>query len=238
MGASRLTIPNMQALLRRLEAVGQAALVTIESVVSSFCDGLDVQWVERQEYGRTPGSVVSSALECYRELLTSIETTPVPVIALVNGPALGGGLGLVAAADLVIASPHATFAFPEALMGLIPAVAFAATARRIGSPHTRFLALSGKPLSAADALRLGLVDEIAEDVEVALAAYAKRFLRMDRRALSNIKTLVSTHYGMGADYYADASSRFADLWNSRETRKRMTRFAGGQTPWSDEGDHQ
>jgi polyketide biosynthesis enoyl-CoA hydratase PksH len=116
-------------------------------------------------------------------------------------------------------------------MGLIPAMVFPILARRIGVPRARLLALGAKPLSATVALQWGLVDEITDDLEATLAHYARRFARMDARALTGMKQLVTTHFAPPAGYMADAATRFYELMASPETRTRVRRFVAGEAPW-------
>jgi enoyl-CoA hydratase/carnithine racemase len=194
--------------------------------------GLDLEALTGPDEGRAP--CCASYLSRYEALLTALERRPEPVVALVDGPALGGGLGVAAVADLVLASPHASFALPETLVGLIPALVFPVVARRVGVPRARLLALGGKPLTAAAALDWGLIDAIAQDLEGALQPYLQRFVRMDNRAVSAVKALVATHFAVPPAYPDDATERFVELATSRETRARLRRFAAGEAPWQEE----
>lgn len=248
-GRTRLTPEFIDRLAHSLRSEREARLVTIEGTPGSFCEGLDIEALALQhndvalslssddDLAQYAELLVSSidVLTQFAELLASIEQAPLPVVALVDGPALGGGVGLAAVADLVLASPRSSFALPETLMGLIPAMVFPFTARRIGVPKARLMALGAKPLSATMALQFGLVDEITDDLEAALANHARRFARMDPRATGAIKTLLWPHFGMPpAGYQASASSRFLELLASEETRTRLVRFANGEAPWPEE----
>jgi enoyl-CoA hydratase/carnithine racemase len=139
---------------------------------------------------------------------------------------MGGGVGLAAASDLVLASPRASFALPETLMGLIPAMIFPYVARRIGVSHARLLALGSRPLTAAAALEYGMVDEVADDLPALLLRHAKRFAKMDRRAIAEIKTLIAVHFPPPQGYVVEAASRF-----SHQTRARIASFMEGNPPW-------
>jgi enoyl-CoA hydratase/carnithine racemase len=104
--------------------------------------------------------------------------------------------------------------------------------RRIGLPKARLLALGSKPLSVTQAFESGLVDEVVDDLEVALAHHARRFSRMDPHAIGIVKTLVSSYFTTSpAGYQASASLSFLELLTSEETLKRLVRFNAGDPPW-------
>lgn len=233
-GETRLTADLIRCMAHSLTGDHGARLVTIEGRPGAFCAGLDIESLAIE-----PGSIdellnPTGHLAQFAEILALLTRTEAPVVALVDGPAMGGGVGLAAAADLVLATPRASFALPETLMGLIPAMIFPYVARRIGVPKARLLALGGKPLSAEAALRAGLVDEIVDDgaaLGQALVQYARRFSRMDTRAVGAMKSLVARHFDVPSGYQGDALERFADLLCSEETRVRLVRFAAGESPW-------
>jgi enoyl-CoA hydratase/carnithine racemase len=228
-GEARLDAVLVDRLLAELDADRDATLVTLESDGAAFCEGLDLGALVE------PAGAVTAALGRFGALLDAIETAPRPVVALVNGPALGGGVGLLAAADVVIAAPHATFALPEALFGVIPAIALPVVARRVGPARARWLAVSTLSISASEALRIGLVDEVSADLDDALARYTRRFDRVDLRALAEVKALSVALHADVAAYREDVINRFERLASSAATRERVTRFQAGETPWPDGG---
>jgi methylglutaconyl-CoA hydratase len=99
------------------------------------------------------------------DMLETIDTCPVPVIARVHGPALGGGSGLCAVADLVIAEAGAKFGFTETRLGILPAVISPFVIAKIGETHARALFSGGRRFDAIRAQRIGLVHEVVEGVE-------------------------------------------------------------------------
>lgn len=110
----------------------------------------------------------TAALAAFR----SVEACPLPVIAAVNGLAHGGGLELALACDHVVAAASATFALPEARLGIAAAYALARAPQRIGRSWTWRLAATATPIDAATAQRIGLVDEVVDDGEAVTAAHA------------------------------------------------------------------
>jgi enoyl-CoA hydratase/carnithine racemase len=200
-----------------------ARYATIEGEPGAFCAGLDLAWLAE------PGLDVRSAQQRYAQLMHTIELAPCPVIALVDGVALGGGLGLAAAADLVLATPSATFGLPDVLVGLAPAIVLPFVAHRTGMARARLLALDGGAVPADVAAAMGLVDEITDDLERTLRRHVKRLLRMDSRAQREVKQIAAR---LGTpDAEADALGRFAALYDTDATKARIARMAAGEPPW-------
>jgi enoyl-CoA hydratase/carnithine racemase len=226
-GYARLDAGVIERLLAGLAGADAATYVTIESEAAAFCEGLDL--------GALPAAAADAraTLERFAALLDAIETTPRPIVAVVGGAALGGGAGLAAAADVVIATPDATFGLPESLFGLIPAMVLPVIARRTGAARARWLAVGAHVVPAAEAWRLGLVDEVVDDLEAGLAPYARRFERLDTRSIGDLKTLAASLDRAPQGYREDGADRFCRLLASPQTRARIERFLAGGTPWPD-----
>jgi methylglutaconyl-CoA hydratase len=134
----------------------------------SFCAGADIDWMRAAlqldvEANEQDAMAMADALE-------AIDTCPVPVIARVHGPALGGGSGLCAVSDLVIAEAGAKFGFTETRLGILPAVISPFVIARIGETHARALFPGGRRFDAVRAQRIGLVHEVVEGIEALDAA--------------------------------------------------------------------
>jgi methylglutaconyl-CoA hydratase len=99
------------------------------------------------------------------EMFEAIDTCPAPVVARVHGAALGGGMGLCAVADLVIAESGTRFGFTETRLGIVPAVIAPYVIARIGETHARALFPGGRRFDAVRAQRIGLVHEVVEGIE-------------------------------------------------------------------------
>ena len=220
-GAPRLSVSAAATL--RADLASAAGVVTLEGEAGHFCEGLDLDVLSDDQTDYAQG------MAAYRELLADIAACPWPVVALVDGVALGGGVGLLAAADMVIATPRSTFGLPETLIGLTPAVVFPYLATRLSVARTRLLALGIAPMSAETALRDGLIDEVAEDLEAAFSVHAKRFARLDARAMGHVKAMTRAFVSHGD--VADAERRFHELLASGPTQARLGRMARGAPPW-------
>ncbi|HET8584466.1 MAG TPA: enoyl-CoA hydratase-related protein [Casimicrobiaceae bacterium] len=143
--------------------VGDARAVILSGDGPSFSAGADVEWM-RSSVDLTHDENVADALRL-RAMLDAINGCPAPVIARVQGHALGGGCGLVACADIAIASPDALFAFSEVKLGIVPAVISPFALAKIGSSAARRYFVTGERFGADVALRIGLVHEVAEDLD-------------------------------------------------------------------------
>jgi methylglutaconyl-CoA hydratase len=169
------------------EDVSDARAVVLAGDGPSFCAGADVEW-QRSSIDLTFDENVEDAMRLYH-MLESIDSCPAPVVCQAHGYALGGGSGLVACADVAIAAPDAMFGFSEVRLGIIPAVISPFVLRRIGSAARRYF-LPGERFDAATALRIGLVDELAEDVEATAAAVVEALVAGGPEAVREAKRLV------------------------------------------------
>ncbi len=230
-GRGGLTLTRIADWSRALEQAEDAVVIVIESSAPTFCEGLDLEKITRDR------EMIDAALSAFGALLDRLERDPRPVIALVDGAARGGGVGLAAASDLVLATDRASFGLPETLIGLIPAVVFPFIARRVGVARARWLALSGTPLEAARAAEWGMVDEITDDPPRALARTLTRLGRLDGRAIASIKHLSASHFAASSSYRPEALDAFSALLASTTTRRRIQRLREGFSPWDDD-DHE
>jgi methylglutaconyl-CoA hydratase len=146
--------------------VGRARAVLLSGEGASFSAGADVEWM-RASAGLSFDENVADA-NAVRRLFEAIDSCPAPVVARVQGHALGGGAGLVAAADIAIAAPGTVFAFSEVKLGIIPAVISPFVLAKIGAGAARRYFVTGERFDADVALRIGLVSEVAADLDGAV----------------------------------------------------------------------
>ena len=146
--------------------VGDARAVVLAGEGQSFCAGADVEW-QRSSIDLSFEENVEDALRLYR-MLEAVDSCPAPVVARIQGYALGGGSGLAACADVAVAGQDAVFGFSEVKLGIIPAVISPFVFARIGRAAARRLFLTGERFGPDEALRIGLVDRVAEDLDGAL----------------------------------------------------------------------
>jgi methylglutaconyl-CoA hydratase len=146
--------------------VGDARAVLLSGDGPSFSAGADVEWM-RSSVELSYDENVADALRL-RAMLDAIDSCPAPVVARVQGHALGGGAGLVACCDIVVAEPSAQFAFSEVKLGIVPAVISPFALAKIGPGAARRYFVTGERFSADVALRIGLIHEVAEDLDGAV----------------------------------------------------------------------
>jgi methylglutaconyl-CoA hydratase len=146
--------------------VGDARAVVLTGDGPSFSAGADVDWM-RSSVELTYEENLADAMRL-RAMLDAIDGCPAPVVARVQGHALGGGCGLVACCDIAIAEPSAQFAFSEVKLGIVPAVISPFALAKIGSSAARRYFVTGERFPAEVALRIGLVQEVADDLDAAV----------------------------------------------------------------------
>ncbi|HET7758628.1 MAG TPA: enoyl-CoA hydratase-related protein [Gaiellaceae bacterium] len=154
---------------------------------SSFCAGADVEW-QRASIDLSHDENVEDALRLHA-MMAAVDACPAPLVARVQGYALGGGSGLVACADVVVAAPDATFGFSEVRLGIIPAVISQFVFARIGGGAARSLFVTGERFDAETALRIGLVDEVADDLDAAVDRQLAAILKSGPEATRAAKRL-------------------------------------------------
>ena len=168
--------------------VGDARAVVLAGDGPAFCAGADVEW-QRSSIDLSYEENVEDARRLYR-MLESIFRCPAPVVARIQGYALGGGSGLTACADIALAAEDAVFGFSEVRLGIIPSVISPWVLARIGPTAARRYFLTGERFDAATALRIGLVHEVAQDVDAAVERILGDLLAGGPTAVREAKRLV------------------------------------------------
>jgi len=168
--------------------VGDARAVVLAGEGGVFCAGADVEW-QRASIDLTYDENVADALRLF-QMCETIDRCPAPVVARVQGYALGGGSGLVACADVAIADTQTVFGFTEVRLGIVPAVISPFVLARIGAAARRYF-LTGERFGADVALRIGLVSEVADgDLDERVDAVVTDLLTGGPGAVRAVKELV------------------------------------------------
>jgi methylglutaconyl-CoA hydratase len=175
-------------LARAFVDVGRARAVVLAGEGASFCAGADVDWMRASASLSFDENVADA--NAMRKMFESIDRCPAPVVARVHGHALGGGAGIVAAADIAIAAPGTQFAFSEVKLGIIPAVISPFALAKIGVAQARRYFVTGERFDAATALRIGLVSEVAEELDDAVDRVVGELLNAGPQAARWAKRLV------------------------------------------------
>ncbi len=149
---------------RSVQSDGSVRAVVLRGAGPVFCAGADLKWMSKvMGYSREEN--VADARQA-ASLYHALDSLPVPLIGRVHGAALGGGAGLAAVCDVVVATEDAMFGFTEVTLGIVPAMISPYVVRKIGMSAARELCLSGERFSAARAREIGLVHEIAPEQEL------------------------------------------------------------------------
>jgi len=168
--------------------VGRSRAVVLAGEGASFSAGADVDWM-RSSVDLSYEENVADA-NALRGMLEAIDRCPAPVISRVQGHALGGGCGVVACSDIAVVTDDAIFAFSEVKLGIIPAVISPFALAKIGPSAARRYFVTGEPFDAHTALRIGLVHEVARDLDAALERVLAEVLSAGPKAARAAKRLV------------------------------------------------
>jgi methylglutaconyl-CoA hydratase len=185
------------AALAREDATALRAVV-LAGDGPSFCAGADVAWMRAAMALDVEGNEQDAM--AMAEMFETIDTCPVPVIVRVHGAALGGGVGLCAVGDVVIAESGAKFGFTETRLGILPAVISPFVVAKIGESHARALFPGGRRFDAVRAQRIGLVHELVEGddaLDAAVDAAVGDILASGPTATRAAKAIVREVRGLG-----------------------------------------
>lgn len=213
----------------------QAKIVILEGLPEVFCFGGDFQAMAAQVSVAplaTSGSDVTSDPELIYDLWRQLSTGPFVTLAHVRGQANAGGIGFVAACDLVLADSRAQFSLSELLFGLMPACVLPFLIRRMGFQKAHAMTLTTKPVGVEEAHRWGLVDAYAEDSQALLRQHLLRLRRLNKTAIQRYKTYIN-HLDSSLDeakFKALAANR--EVFTDKDNLDKIARYVKtGQFPW-------
>jgi methylglutaconyl-CoA hydratase len=208
--------------------------VVIRGAGPVFCAGADVNWMSK-----TIDYTEAENLEDARRtsvMFRAIDELPVPVIARVQGAAIGGGAGLGAVCDVVVADEHAIFGFTEVKLGIVPAVISPFVLAKIGRSAARELFLTGRRFTAQHALDIGLVHTVVppQDLDRAVDSVVREVLSAGPEAIATIKRLLADVWSApGESATALTSDALAERRASPEGQEGLRSFLEKRKPsWS------
>jgi methylglutaconyl-CoA hydratase len=204
-------------------AVGEARAVILAGEGASFSAGADVEWM-RSSVELSYEENVEDALRL-RRMLEAIDGCPAPVVAAVQGHALGGGCGLVACSDIVVAARDAVFAFSEVKLGIVPAVISPFALAKIGASAARRYFVTGERFDATTALRIGLVHELADDLGGAVDRVVAELLTAGPQAARGAKELARAPLPG-----EETAARIAERRTSEEGQEGLRAFLEKRRP--------
>ena len=188
-------IEELTAFAAGVPADGSIRAVVLRGAGPVFSAGADVQWMSKM-LGYSREENLADARQA-AQMFLALDRLPVPLIGRVHGAALGGGSGLAAVCDVVVAAEDALFGFTEVVLGILPAMISPYVVRKIGLSAARELCLSGTRFSAARAKEIGLVHTVvpAADLDRAVDEHLERFRKAAPSAVAATKRLLTDVYG-------------------------------------------
>jgi methylglutaconyl-CoA hydratase len=226
-------VAELTEALRSMEAEEGVRVVVLSGAGKSFSAGAALHWMRRMaSYSMDENRRDSMALA---SLMRTLAHLAKPTVARVQGPAYGGGVGLVACCDVAIAAQNATFALTEAKLGLIPAVISPYVVAAIGERAARRYFLSAERIGAVEACRLGLVHEVAAsegDLDEKIGIVVDSMLACGPVAQREAKALIRAVAArpVTSELLQDTAERIAKLRASPEGREGIAAFLEKRRP--------
>lgn len=217
--------------LDRIENDVAVRAVVLSGEGDSFCAGGDFRWQQSQRDQPRAERIKNG--RPLAELLTRLDTFQRLVIGRINGPAYGGGVGMISVCDVAVAVDSARFALTEVRLGLVPATISPYVAAKLGASNVRRVMLNAKPMIATEAQRLGLVHEVVEAAKLDAAVDAELDLALACAPGAVAMTKRLTHYVLRhneADNLIYTVDRLADFWETAEAQEGMDSFFEKRKP--------
>ncbi|GAA4092728.1 enoyl-CoA hydratase-related protein [Nonomuraea soli] len=217
-------IKEMHAALDEAENSPECRIFVLQGGDGVFCTGMDLEQA-------ATGDAKDGGADFFG-LLKRFTTTPRAVVAQVDGRVAGGGVGLAAASDFVYASERSTFSLPEALWGLLPCCVLPFLIRRAGFQKAYTMTFSTQPVSAAEAERFQLVDEVTADPGAVIKRLAYRLTKLDESVIGDMKRYFRDLWIISDAVEEKAVGEFGRLMSTPEVRQRLSDYATEKRfPW-------
>ena len=226
------TIAEITQAFRELGQDASLRAIILAANGPAFCAGADLNWMKKMAgYTREENRADAAQLA---EMLRTIHACPKPVVAKVQGDCYAGGMGLVAACDIVIAVEEANFCLSEVKLGLIPATISPYVIRGMGESAARRYFLTAERFSAQEAHRIGFVHALAsqDTLDAMTADIVKALVTNSPNAVREAKRLVQDVAGqpLTAALIADTAERIADIRSSDEGKEGVRSFLEKRKP--------
>jgi polyketide biosynthesis enoyl-CoA hydratase PksH len=228
---NQVMLQELHAVLDALEAEPRHSLLVLQGQPGTFCTGMDFNEVAtlRPDMAPAEREVLTRP---YMQLLRRLATLPRVVISKVDGEVLAGGMGFVAASDLVIATPRSRFSLSEVLWGLLPAMVIPYLIRRVGYQSAYRMALTTMPVAAEAALAMNLVDEVSDTPELALRRLRARLARIQTTTVGNLKSYFRKMWLLTNEVEELAVSEISRLMFHPDFQENLRNFVEHQVfPW-------
>ncbi len=224
-----LSLSELQNVISEAEKNPACRVIILKGQQGLFCTGMDFhEAIEHIPQGKEAAQWSSH----YMALLKRISLSSKIVIAQVDGQVMAGGIGLVAASDLVIATSKSQFSLSEALWALLPANVLPYLIRRVGFQKAYLMTLTTQTLSAAEAHTINLVDELTDQPEDVLKKLMLRFVRLEQQTVSDLKRYLRKLWIIDEKMEQTAIQELARLIQEPRVQGNIKRFVEqGKFPW-------
>ena len=230
---TRAFIGELNQFVEEVKANSNVRLLVLKAKGSVFCAGMDLSEMKERARADDPEKEWQHDSEIYNRLVSSLFALPIPTLAVLQGPVLAGGTGMVFACDLVIASDKAFVSLPEPKRGIVAAMVAPLLVYRAGMSTASWLLFSGKPLAANEALRRGLFHEVVDEdsLESATTSLINSILTGSHAALQSTKT----HLKQVADVdvlrqIGESTEVSAEARRSPDAQEGLAAFAEKRNP--------
>jgi len=224
------SLSGLKEILSHASAEKNRAIV-IRSNGKNFCLGMDLKFLETHSENL---QIAEKAIKLYSDLLVELFHSPVPVICLVNGSVKAGGIGLMGAGDIIIASENSDFELTEVLFGLVPFnVLPFIYSQRLAPKKAQNLIITARKLTACEALAIGLIDEVFSETEIekGVKSIIKNILRSSPEAISETKRFCSSMNGtLFAESIESARANLLNLLQNGNVLNAVKAFSEGDLP--------
>lgn len=219
---------EIKTVFTQAENDNEIRVIIIEGLPDHFCMGMDLKAVSDE----SADALTENDPNDYFDLLTQFSSCSKVIIAKVEGKVNAGGVGLVAASDIVIAGQHASFALSEALFGLLPACIMPFLIRRIGYQKALWMALTTQSITATRAYEIGLADEVSSNIDDAVRRNLLRLIRLDTGTIKNLKNYASQLWIINEQTKKIATDKFTAMLSSETVKDNIKKFVReGRLPW-------
>ena len=222
-------VASFAAALDEAEANPEVRVVVIRGKDGCFCTGMDFNEFARRQDEPLATDKINAR---YMALLSRFSSTSKVVIAQVDGTVVAGGVGIVSACDLVFSTERSTFALSEALWGLLPCMVTPFLVRRVGFQPAYRLTLSTAPISAAEAYRIHLIEELCDDIDARIQSTTRRLSRVAPETVVNLKTYFKDMWILSEEMKSRATNELARMSQQPLVQTNIRTFIeSGRFPW-------
>jgi methylglutaconyl-CoA hydratase len=205
-------------------------VVVLAALGKSFCAGGDLNWMRAQAEQDRSGKIAEARV--LANMLATLNALPKPLIGRVEGNAYGGGIGMMAVCDIVVAVDCLRFALTETKLGLIPATIGPFVLRRMSETYARQVFFTAKSFGTELALRAGLVSSVCavDEMDAVIEAEIKPILQTAPGAVAEAKALLQQMQGRDVEHDIELTvNALADRWETKEAQLRIAAFLKDMT---------